>query len=68
MSLVFITGNIGKHNEAKEVIPEIIRKDIDLVEIQEIDPKKIIEHKLHEAESSVSDESFVVEDIPKQSH
>ena len=49
MTLYFITGNINKFNEIKGFIPEIKQIDIDLKEIQDIDPKKIIEEKLNEA-------------------
>lgn len=45
----FITGNPGKFAEAKAVIPSLEQIDLDLVEIQEIDPHKIIDHKLREA-------------------
>ncbi len=55
----FITGNPNKFREAQEVIPELERKDIDLEEIQELDPQKIIEHKL----SQVKEDNIVVEDI-----
>lgn len=49
MELYFATGNKGKFEEAKSVIPELRELAIDLPEIQEIDPKKIIEEKLREA-------------------
>ncbi|MFO7711487.1 MAG: non-canonical purine NTP pyrophosphatase [Candidatus Woesearchaeota archaeon] len=55
----FITGNSNKFREAKKIIPELERKDLDLEEIQELDPQKIIEHKL----SQVKEENIVVEDI-----
>jgi len=44
----FITGNQGKLNEARAVIPGIEGYDIDLPEIQEIDPHAIIRVKLLE--------------------
>lgn len=59
--MYFITGNIGKFNETKHYINDLEQLDIDLVEIQSLDPQKIIEHKLHEA-SKVYDGEFIVED------
>lgn len=46
MSLYFVTGNQGKFKEAKQVIYNLEQKDIDLPEIQAIDPKEIIKVKL----------------------
>lgn len=59
MTLYFITGNAGKYEEVKEIIPFVVQKDIDLVEIQEIDPNKIISHKLFEAVKAVEGEIMV---------
>ena len=39
----FITGNKNKFQEAKLIIPQLEQLDIDLPEIQEIDPQKVIE-------------------------
>lgn len=61
MPLSFITGNPGKFIEVKEIIPEIEQEDMDLVEIQELDPYKVIEAKLLEAQKIQSGE-FIVED------
>jgi inosine triphosphate pyrophosphatase len=58
MTLYFITGNSKKFEEAKEIIPEIKKMDIDLDEIQELDPKKIIEEKLKRARKVHSGEFF----------
>ena len=49
MKIIFVTGNKGKFEEAKQVIPDLEQQDIDLVEIQSIDSKVIITHKLEEA-------------------
>ncbi|MBU1976165.1 MAG: non-canonical purine NTP pyrophosphatase [Nanoarchaeota archaeon] len=49
MTLYFITGNSNKLAEAKTIISDIEGLDIDLPEIQEIDPEKIIKEKLTEA-------------------
>lgn len=62
MSLYFITGNIGKFEEAKSIIPSLEHLDIDLPEIQSIDPKEIIKAKLTEALQH-KDREFVVEDV-----
>lgn len=49
--IYFITGNIGKFKEVKEILRplEVKQLDLDLPEIQEIDSKKIIEDKLSRA-------------------
>jgi inosine triphosphate pyrophosphatase len=47
--IYFITGNINKFNEIKQLIPEIERADFDLPEIQELDTQKIINYKIQEA-------------------
>lgn len=61
MDLYFITGNKNKFAEASAIIPELKQLDIDLDEIQEIDPRKIIEHKFQEALRHKKG-SFIVED------
>ncbi|HUD44105.1 MAG TPA: non-canonical purine NTP pyrophosphatase [Patescibacteria group bacterium] len=47
--LSFITGNQYKFAEIKQIIPDIVQLKINLTEIQELDPQKIIQHKLQEA-------------------
>jgi len=47
MVIYFITGNENKFKEAKAIIPEFEQLNIDIDEIQELDPKKIIEHKIN---------------------
>lgn len=59
--IVFITGNKGKLEEAKQIIPQIKNKNIDLPEIQELNSKKIIEAKLKEAYRHHKGE-YIVED------
>lgn len=49
MNISFISGNKGKVAEVQSIIPEIEQLDLDLIEIQEVDAHKVIEHKLHEA-------------------
>ena len=57
----FITGNKNKVLEIKDQLKpfEIEQLNIDLNEIQELDAKKIIEHKLREAYKHANGEFFV---------
>lgn len=59
--IYFITGNEKKFNEMKAIMPELERLDIDLPEIQEMDPHVIIRAKLEEALRH-HDGEFIVED------
>ena len=59
--LYFITGNKDKFQEVKLMLPEIEQLDLDLTEIQSIDPKEIIEHKLQEALKQHQGD-FIIED------
>lgn len=61
MALFFITGNAGKFREIKAILPQVEQLDIDLDEIQSLDPQKVIEHKLAQA-AAVHDGEFLVED------
>jgi inosine triphosphate pyrophosphatase len=61
MSLFFITGNAGKFAEIKAMLPQIEQIKIDLDELQEIDPHRIIAHKLQQAFQHQQGE-FIVED------
>ena len=61
MSLYFITGNQNKVAEMKSIIPDIEQMEIDLPEIQDIDPREIIKAKLEEALKHHSG-PFIVED------
>lgn len=61
MKIVFLTGNKNKFEEAKRIIPNLEQSDIDLVEIQSLDPKEIITKKLEEAKKVMSG-NLVVED------
>jgi len=60
--LYFITGNSGKFETAKKLIPEVEQIDIDVCEIQELDTKKILEEKLREAKK-VAKGRFFCEDV-----
>ncbi len=59
--IIFVTGNKGKFAEAQQIISELEQNDIDLVEIQEIDPKKVILHKLEQAKKLLQG-NLIVED------
>lgn len=61
MALSFITGNKNKFDEVQRLIPEIGQLDLDLPEIQDIDPRAIIKAKLVEALNHHSG-PFIVED------
>ena len=70
MKILFITGNKDKLSEAVAIMPEIEGCEIYLPEIQELDTKKIIELKLHEAikqrpgiDLIVEDQSLVIDGI-----
>ncbi len=59
--IYFITGNEKKFSEMKAMLPELAQLDIDLPEIQELDPHAIIRAKL-EAALRHHDGEFIVED------
>lgn len=61
MPIYFVTGNRGKFEELKNLIPEMEHLDLDLPEIQEINPREIVAHKLLEALSHHPGE-VIVED------
>lgn len=59
--LYFITWNKNKFIEVQDILPDIEQMDIDLPELQEVDPHKIIQAKLIEARKHHTGE-FIVED------
>jgi len=59
MVFYFITGNQGKLKEVQSIIPEVEGIEIDLPELQELDPMKIITEKLKEATKNHSGEFFI---------
>jgi non-canonical purine NTP pyrophosphatase (RdgB/HAM1 family) len=61
MSLSFVTGNPNKFREIKDIITELQQLKMNLVEIQELDPYKVIEAKLKEAQKFHSQE-LIIED------
>ncbi len=65
--IYFVTNSENKFLEIKNIIPSIKQLKLELDEIQEIDAKRIIEHKLLEAKRKKSEVSkttgaFIVED------
>jgi inosine triphosphate pyrophosphatase len=63
MVLYFLTGNKNKFFEVKKILSgiDLQQKEIDLVEIQETNSKKVIEHKLEEAKKHIKEE-IIIED------
>lgn len=59
--ITFITGNKGKFDEASKIIEGLEQLDIDLIEIQSLDPKEIISSKLGESRKKVEGD-IIVED------
>lgn len=57
----FITGSKDKLKEFQAAIPDIKQLDVDLDEIQDTDPKRVIEHKLNEGASKIEGD-FLCED------
>ena len=62
-SITFITGNMNKLKEVKYYLDHPIKHiELDLTEIQSLDTKKIVEHKVKEAYAKVH-EPVIVEDV-----
>ncbi len=63
ITLSFITGNKNKLVDAQKLLPEfeIEHIDFEVPEIQSLDPKKIIEHKLEYAYSKIQKPCFVMD-------
>ncbi len=59
MTLYFITGNQNKLREVQAIIPGVEGIDLDLPEIQSLDPQEIITEKLKEAVKEKEGEYFV---------
>lgn len=59
--ITFITGNQNKLREAQEILGNINSHQYDLVEIQEVDARKVIEAKILEAQKRGLS-NFIVED------
>jgi non-canonical purine NTP pyrophosphatase (RdgB/HAM1 family) len=58
----FITGNANKFLEVVNILPEVEQLDIDLPEIQSLDPQEIIAFKLKAALEHVPEGHIMVED------
>lgn len=61
MTLFFITGNEHKVREVQRILPDVESIALELQEIQELDPLKIIADKLRQA-AEQRDGTFFVED------
>jgi inosine triphosphate pyrophosphatase len=70
MKLYFITGNENKFKEFKHVLSshEIEQIDLDLAEVQDLNPYKVIEHKLNEAYAITYKTNILVEDTSMYFH
>lgn len=62
MSLFFITGNEHKFHEVQSVLPWVQRLDLDVPEVQSLDPKEVIAAKLQVARQQRPADEFIVED------
>lgn len=60
--IYFITSNDHKFAEGKAIIPSLQRLDLELPEVQELDPHKILASKIRAAQNQ-HDGDFVVEDV-----
>lgn len=47
--IAFVTGNAGKFGEVAALIPNLVQLKLELEELQGLDPRPIIEHKLNQA-------------------
>lgn len=61
MALYFVTGNKGKLDMVRTLLPDVEQLDIDLPEIQSLDAEEIIKHKLEAALGHAPGE-YIVED------
>lgn len=61
-SLLLITGNAHKLREVQQVLPGVQGWDLDLPEIQQTDPRRVIEAKLLEAARLSASPALMVED------
>ncbi|MFH1174287.1 MAG: non-canonical purine NTP pyrophosphatase [archaeon] len=61
MAITFITSKKEKFREAKALIPHLVQKSIDLPEIQSVDSREVITHKIAEARKHIKG-TIIVED------
>jgi XTP/dITP diphosphohydrolase len=66
MEIIFVSGNDKKFNEFTNQMTSnkfnFIRQKIDLIEIQNIDGIKVIEHKINEAKKYFPNKNIIIED------
>lgn len=63
MKIYFVTGNKNKLKEVQMIWPEIEGLELDLKEVQELEPKNILEEKLEEAKKYKPNTCLMVEDL-----
>jgi non-canonical purine NTP pyrophosphatase (RdgB/HAM1 family) len=63
----FVTGNVNKLREFKAQIPDLEQLELDLEEIQSLDPKHVIGHKLNQAAAMLPGQ-LIVEDTSLTLH
>jgi non-canonical purine NTP pyrophosphatase (RdgB/HAM1 family) len=72
MDIIFVSGNDKKFNEFTQQITSnkfnFIRKKIDLTEIQNIDGKNVITHKINEAKKYFPNKNIIIEDTSLSIH
>ena len=61
-TIYFITANQDKLKEAVYHIPEIVGHELELPEIQSLDPKAVLEDKLNRAKAALPEKCILVED------
>ncbi len=60
--MLFITSNNNKFSEAQRLIPGLEQRSLELDEIQSLDLREIVEHKLAQA-FSIAGKPCIVEDV-----
>lgn len=61
--IIFITGNKNKFSEVQAILGDKVEMhDIDLLEIQSLDPKEVVEAKLIEARKHIKTGTILVDD------
>jgi len=63
MKIYFVTGNKNKLKEVQMIMPEVEGLELDLTEIQELDHKQVVEHKLMEAKKNKPGLNLMIEDL-----
>lgn len=61
-SVHFITGNSHKFSELADILPDLVRVDIDLPEVQAVDSRDVIAAKLSAARGQMPGKAILVED------